>query len=180
MSHCPNCNKPIPEGSAFCPACGAKAVINPVPTNPGNPRKVHCPQCKSTQLLITTESSVDGAVSNTVGGVTATHVSHVHRNFWVCADCGTKFRNLQNLEEEIVKTKKESMWFSILAVVGLIVALFLFVKASNSFWGETLYQSFGVGALVFAIGMGCFSVARFLKKKKLLAERNYLQAACFD
>ena len=70
--------------------------------------RLHCPQCKGEQITPIVESSVDGAMTthSSNGRFSSTTVSNTHRNYWMCSTCGNKFRNIQNLEQEIEKMKK--------------------------------------------------------------------------
>ena len=45
---CPQCDKPLPEGAAFCPECGSEAVevAPPEPEPPAEPEPgLSCPNC---------------------------------------------------------------------------------------------------------------------------------------
>ena len=80
--------------------------------NSQNAKKLHCPNCKSHNIAISTETSIDGAVTSSFGGsarVASTRFNNTHRNYWFCSDCGSKFRNIQNLEEEIAKVKNKKI-----------------------------------------------------------------------
>ena len=137
-----------------------------------NAKKLHCPNCKSHNISISTESSVGGAVTSTHGNMSVTSVSNTHRNFWFCADCGTKFRNIQNLEEEINKCKYTHFigW-----IIGVICAFIFIIGINNSPIGFLLFP-FLIAAIVFII-MGFVSKSKLEKKKK---ELEYLKENCFN
>lgn len=141
--------------------------------------KLHCPNCKSTNITITTESSVNGGVTAHHGSVSTTTMSNTHRNFWICSDCGTKFRNIQSLEEEIKKTKITPFILALLGVVGAIIAIFFFANAGDSiFKGFPIIMGGGaaLGALIFFI----MTFVSFSKTKKMEEELAYLKEKCFD
>ena len=149
--------------------------------NEQSTKKLHCPNCKSHNISISTESSVGGAVTSTHGNMSVTSVSNTHRNFWFCADCGTKFRNIQNLEEEIHKHRYTHI---ILWVIGAIAALgfikFLISAISNPILGmlvlyPTIITLFAC-AVAFII-IGFVSKSRLDKAKK---ELEYLKEYCFN
>lgn len=95
--------------------------------------KLHCPKCKSRNLqtLVTTDQSVNvtakgGGYSGGKGCLgfllfgpfgllcgscgqsqkTSTTVNNTSRTFWVCQDCGEKFRHLQEWENEVEELRK--------------------------------------------------------------------------
>lgn len=140
--------------------------------NTPNATKLHCPNCKSHNISISTESSVGGAVTSTYGNTSVTSVSNTHRNFWFCSDCGTKFRNIQNLEDEINKCKYTHF---IAWIIGAILAIIFIVAIKNSVIGFLLFP-FAIGAVVFII-MGFVSKSKLDKKKK---ELEYLKENCFN
>lgn len=127
MSFCPDCGTNVPDGSAFCASCGSKLgeqqPAKPVATK----GRLHCPQCKGVNITPVVESSVDGALSAHSGNgrMSSTVMSNTHRNYWMCSTCGTKFRNIPNLEEEIVKTKKNVKIYIVFTVICLIIAAYM-------------------------------------------------------
>ena len=148
--------------------------------NNPNQKKLHCPNCKSVHISISTETSIDGAVTTHGGGFSSTHVSNTHRNFWFCHDCGTKFRNLQNLLEEIKKVKKNPIVFGVLAAIFALVAVIFFIKSGDSWLYETVFRIWGYMLLVLAAVSSVFIFVSKKKFKKLIEEYNYLQVNCFD
>ena len=152
--------------------------------NESNARKLHCPNCKSHNISISTESSVGGTVTSTHGNMSVTSVSNTHRNFWFCADCGTKFRNIQNLEEEIKKCKyTHFIFWAIGGILAFTFIKFLIGAISNPIAGGImtlffypLIISVFTGAVVFII-MGFVSKSKLGKKQK---ELEYLKENCFN
>lgn len=141
--------------------------------------KLHCPNCKSTNITITTESTVNGGITSNHGGVSTTSMTSTHRNYWICSDCGTKFRNIQNLEEEINKNKKTPVILMVLALLSAIFSIFWFARS-----GAFLFGGF---AIILGCGgaVGClaFIIAAYYYKnqrKKMIEELAYLKENCFD
>lgn len=177
MAKCPKCNAELSEGVAFCASCGAQVAAAAPKTNAN---KLHCPNCKSHNISISTESSVTGAVTTSRGGMSATSVSNTHRNFWFCSDCGTKFRNIPNLEEEIGKCKYTHIILWIIGAVCAVLSLIGITNAmDNAFVGILFYPYIfmvSVASVVFII-MGFVSKSKLAKGK---AELEYLKVNCFN
>lgn len=107
---CSKCGNQIADGDSFCGKCGAVTSVkqqNTVSTAQTT-NGLHCPNCKSRNLAITTESSVNGGLTTHHGAGSITSFSNSHRNYWICNDCGSKFRNIQNPEEDL-KSKSKSV-----------------------------------------------------------------------
>ena len=184
MSICPNCNTNLPDGSAFCTSCGTKIGTAAPPQAPANPvqgGKLHCPNCKSHNLQVTTESSVTGAVSthSRNGRFSSTHVSNNHQTFWVCNDCGTKFRNIQSLEEEINKYKIQPILFFVLAAIAAVLALVWYINSQNNPLGPLFGVYIGASVIAGVIFLCCgFSWKG--KLAKMRAELADLKNRCFN
>ena len=142
--------------------------------------KLHCPKCKSTNITITTESSVTGGLTTHHGGISSTHLSNNHQNFWICSDCGSKFRNIQNLEEEIQKNRNSSTVLLVLGVLCAVLTGWLYMKISSSTLGGLLLGPFALGAalgtIIFIIG----SLVEKKKQQKRKKELEYLKENCFN
>lgn len=102
MSYCTNCGKEITEGVAFCPECGTRqGVQQPVRRNTSPRGRLHCPSCRSTNLTpIIESSSTIGSVGRISKNIAVTGTNVNNKTFWMCQDCGHKFRNLEDLIEE--------------------------------------------------------------------------------
>ncbi len=182
MSTCPNCKTTYPEGAAFCNACGTKLEESKQPqqqTNDQFSKKMHCPNCKSHNISISTETSISGAVSTHVGRFSSTSVSNTHRNYWFCSDCGTKFRNIQNLEEEIKKSKSTPYILWVLGAIAGFLCVRNLVASQLSAMGFFLIP-YVVATLFVAVGFVVGGFVTKKKNKKNIEELQYLKENCFD
>ncbi|MBQ7779612.1 MAG: zinc ribbon domain-containing protein [Clostridia bacterium] len=184
MSICPNCNTNLPDGASFCASCGTKIGTDApqqAPSAPINGSKLHCPNCKSHNLTVTTESSITGAVStHSHGGrFSSTHVSNNHQTFWICGDCGTKFRNIQSLEEEIIKYKNQPLLFFIVAAIAAIISVVWFINSQNSPVGF-LFGGMIIITAICAIVFVCIGFSWRGKLAKMKAELADLKNRCFN
>ena len=151
--------------------------------NPNAQRqRLHCPQCKSHNITITTESSVDGAVTthSSNGRYSSTRVSNTHRNFWVCSDCGTKFRNIQNLEEEIKSNKKAIKTCIITTVISFIVSLFFIINIISKPFSVIFFGAMAGFSSIFTIVAFVYIFVYKSRVAKMEAERQYLIENCFN
>ncbi len=187
---CQHCGKENNDTATFCSGCGtslaapvatpaAAPAAAPAPAATAVKRHLHCPKCKSTNISITTESSVTGAVTTHHGSFSSSHMSNNHRNFWMCADCGAKFRNIQNLEEEIKKSKVTPIVYAVMTVISIILSIFLYNKIQEDAFGFLLY-AFLPAAVAAAIIFGCLTLSGFLTLNKMRKELAYLQVHCFN
>ncbi len=141
--------------------------------------KIHCPKCKSFNLIPSTENAVGGAITTTTGNLSVTTVSNDHKNYWICRDCGTKFKNLSSLDEEIAKAKRNTVGYCITSIVGtvLVLAALIFLNSMDfAFIIAPICATPFVCAVVFCIAF----VTEKLKIKKLITEKSYLEINCFD
>ena len=176
---CSKCGTKMEEGAKFCPSCGTATGAAPAAAPmAGGPKKLHCPQCGSHNIAVTTESSVNGAVTSHHGAFSSTHVSNTHRNFWMCADCGTKFRSIPSLEEEIKKTKSQPLIWAIFTAIALILTIYFFAN-SDGLFTSFMFKAYGIASLICTILFGIFIFVSKNKLTKLRAELAYLQYHCF-
>ncbi len=183
--HCPKCNSMVSDDSMFCISCGTKVSdsapqVTHTHVNNVNPKKLHCPNCKSHNITLTTESSVDGAFTTQRGRFSSTTVSNTHRNFWVCTDCGTKFRNIQNLAEEIEKVKKSIIAAVILTILSGLTAIFFISKSSSNPVGGYLFLPFTIGTVIFFLVAFILIFVYKSRRDNMLRELAYLQQNCFN
>lgn len=144
--------------------------------------RLHCPQCKGEQITPIVESSVDGAMTthSSNGRFSSTTVSNTHRNYWMCSNCGSKFRNIQNLEEEIAKTKKGVTFYIISTVVCFIITLMLIKGMMENPITAILSGGFTFVMVIATLVFFCFIFTTKNKVKKMTAELEYLKANCFN
>lgn len=178
MSFCQKCGNNLSEGTRFCQACGSPVAASPaqpavqnVSPNMQRSSGLHCPNCKSYNFTATTETSVRTYTRN--GSV---RTSTTNRNYLICTSCGTKFRNIQSLEEEIAKSTKSRKTLLIMGSVLLLVFVLLL-----------LFNDVGLIALPFQIFIAfstlvCFLAAVSATKsiKGCIAELEYLKSNCFN
>lgn len=180
MRFCQNCGNELEDGALFCSSCGQSQQSSAPPARrprTSNPKRLHCPKCRSTALSPVVETEISGGTAmhhsfsrkNSVSGF---RFNNTHRNYWMCGECGHKFRNIQNLEEELAslhKTVKSAvLGVILLAVLGLLSCVTIG-------FGFTLVLLVPVIVLVI--------IAIFILKNrigKMEAERNYLKQNCFS
>lgn len=180
MKYCQKCGNQISDDAQFCPACGQsqqmQPAAKPIPrVQRSGGKKLHCPNCGSTSLSAIVESDVTGGTSYSrsvtkKASVSTMEFTNVHRNYWMCSDCGEKFRNLQNLKEEIASNEKSLRIFTI---------LFCFVALSSAILSlvEPLFLIMLVIALAAAVAGITIYKNRIAAMRK---EKIYLERNCFD
>lgn len=146
-------------------------------TNPSaGTMRLHCPQCRSTAITPVVETEISGGTSfnhslSRRNSISSMKFNNIHRNYWMCSNCGHKFRNLQNLEEELAYMEKGVKTMAISAIIFAVVSIF--------FWAVI-----GPGIAL----VGCFLVALLLfgffyykhKRDDLQGEWTYLKKHCFN
>ncbi len=174
---CNKCGAQISDNAEACSSCGEV-----IPRQPSLSTKLHCPKCKSHNLTVTTESSVEGAITahSSYTGVSSTKVESIHRNFWVCSDCGTKFRNIQNLEEEIAHAKKKPKAFGIIAAIFFAIAIFFIINLIRKPWAIIIFGAATGFFLLIALISFVLMFSAKGKVKKLWEELEYLNTNCFN
>lgn len=189
MKFCPTCAAQLNDSAAFCESCGTPVSRQEEPIAPPvrRPRgkNLHCPECGGNRLSPVVESTNNGgvAVSSPMTrrvGVTTYTSTTTHRNYWMCQDCGHKFRNLQNLKEEIAaESKRMKSCFICGIIFGVICLLFGPFAA-----GDQVVALFTLPVLIFlVIGdllfWGIWLTTRN-KVTKMMEEKRYLVSRCFD
>lgn len=180
MRFCPNCGAELAEETLFCGNCGHNLQsASPVPrkSSPRNSRRMHCPECKSNDISPIVETEITSGTSlnhsfSKRNSVSTMQFNSTHRNYWMCSSCGCKFRNLQNLEEEL-KNSQNLVKRGIIGIVLLIV-LCIFFTATIGFGFFTVLCIFIILLTVVAI---------YILKNRISSlsnERIYLKKRCFD
>lgn len=177
MHFCPNCGTKLDQGTHFCNNCGhSLQSVSPVPRKT-NSRRMHCPECKSSDISPIVETDITSGTSLNHSftrrtSVSAMQFNNTHRNYWMCSNCGSKFRNLQNLEEELKNTQGLVKRGIIGIVLMLVLALFFIATIG-----------FGVFTILCIFVILLSIVALYILKKRITSmneERAYLKKNCFD
>ncbi len=186
MKYCANCGTAVEEEVKFCPKCGGSfspAQVEQATDNlSAKINKLHCPKCKSLNLISSTETSGAGAITTNAGGFAVTSVQSEHKDFWICRDCGTKFRNVQSISEELAKNKKRTVFYSVASVICLILCIVIFSLLPHEDDFDLLFITLPVLAApaAFLISSIIFLVVNVKSIKKLELEEIYLKENCFN
>lgn len=145
----------------------------------GGVKCLKCPQCGGNSLQAVSENSTQvktsgggysagkgclgwlifgpfGLLCGSCGQSQKTSVDSTSKTYWVCSDCGTKFRNLDDWKEEINK-KEETCKMQIgAAIISLLVGLLFWIITGTGFM---------MGLL--SIAAVCFVGLYFLLKKQI-------------
>lgn len=171
---------PVAPAPTYAPPA-APAYVPPVaPAYAAPTGQLHCPNCKGTNLTPVVETSVDSALTTSRGHISATRVNNTHRNYWMCGTCGNKFRNIQNLQEEIVKNEKSVPTATIFTVIGAILCFIFCMLAEDAGMLGFLYWSFIAFTGLFAIVSFCYIFVYKNRATQLKQELAYLQHNCFN
>jgi len=138
---CRNCGKKIFDRSAFCEGCGCQLnqFRQPQQANSVINEAFCCPNCRSYDLHATLESTISssGGGYNGIKGCLGfllfgpfgllcglcgkrLSISTKHTNFWLCKNCGNKFRSTKDIMNEC---NRIFLRYTILSVIFLIVAI---------------------------------------------------------
>ena len=151
--------------------------------------RLHCPHCRSEQLVAVSESLQSGGLATTNrvtrnASVTTYSTNTVNRHYWLCRDCGHKFRNLEDLTAELNRNKKTAqtsrMWTLILgvALVILMISAILTLVQGN-FLGLLMLVVALIVGIAFGIALGLM-LKSMSAIKKLTPEKANLEQRCFD
>lgn len=170
---CPDCGTELTPGAS---AEEKPVTVTPAP-NESRPtisvfgKKVICPVCKSKNLQVISE---DHSVTQTKGGGFSatkgclgylllgpfgllcgnrklkTKNYNIHKTFWVCSDCGHKFRNLEDWKNELDSSRRGIKILAVLSAVLLVLSVFLMILGSQ----EDFALVMGVIGLVLGLIMG--------------------------
>lgn len=138
---------------------------------------LHCPECKSTKISPIVETSNNGgyAVNNSMTRKTSVSnitLNSTHRNYWMCSNCGSKFRNVQNLQEEITSEKKKVTGFGILSVLIVIMTIVCIAASYIAAFGPVL-------AILAVVSFGNLLIST-KKVSAMSKELIYLKENCFN
>lgn len=191
---CSNCGKETRDGTKFCPYCGVAlsqdvSAWQPAPSmgDEGKApipqsKKIKCPNCNGHNLQITTEvTTTGGGYSGTKGclgflllgpcgllcGNCGSKQSTSGRTYWVCADCGHKFRNLSEWKEEIESNKKLTIFCFVFSVFMLCVMMV------GSVFGEEIPAMFiAIDVLWWSMTLSLYLLGRKAVKAYEILERK--------
>lgn len=188
---CKNCGAEIPDGSQFCAKCGSSIETSPTVAQQANivPAGLRCPKCGSKSLQAIVESNTTGTGGGYSGGKgclgfllfgplgllcgscgSKQKISTTNKTFWVCQNCGNKFRNAKDLMDESSRLYKGSrvgtISFAILTIVALIGSIAMHADTGSSL-------GFIMTAIVFVIAALFFVVFRISKSDYNKAKAEY-------
>lgn len=145
-------------------------------------KRVKCPKCGGKRLQITTETDTHvktsgggysstkgclgwlvlgpfGLLCGNCGSKQKTSVDTTNKTYWVCLDCGNKFRNLEDWKNEFEKKETEIKASIFISVLCLLGSAFFYLNRI-SFMGILLL------ILVFIYGILAFAQWNLLRKEK--------------
>lgn len=116
--------------------------------------KLKCPRCGSRKLQAVTETDTNvttsgggysagkgclgwlvfgplGLLCGACGSKQKTTVQQSNKSYWVCPDCGNKFRDTDELWSEIESQKQSMKQINILFIAGICLCLFLVILGSS-------------------------------------------------
>lgn len=182
MSYCRHCGTEISDDTRFCPNCGQSQQLSSASaparqSRSSTGKRLHCPKCRSNSISPVVETDISGGMAmshafSRRNSVSALKFNNVHRNYWMCSDCGHKFRNLQNLEAEISALTK-MVKYAIYAIAFVVcICIFCVIKTRES---TPLF-------LLCPLILVMVAATLYEKNKinKMEAERAYLKKHCFD
>lgn len=148
MKRCKKCGVEIEEEARFCSSCGAKVEggENPASNPPDyNASKkpfqnstelqiLCCPRCGNKDLQVTTELGgiVSGGVYNSgkFGGISVAS----NDTYWICRNCGKKFKNPDGIREDVKAFKRFANVFDVFGIVGGFVMFVLLLILGEIIW----------------------------------------------
>lgn len=125
--YCRKCGKQVETNSEYCDEC--RSEMHGVSVNTRG-RKKCCPKCKSRNLQVVMNTDFHsetkgggfsagkgccglmllgplGLLCGACGNKQKTTVTSSSTNVWVCHDCGNKFRDIDDIEADILKAEKD-------------------------------------------------------------------------
>ena len=201
---CGKCGAEMHTGGKFCPSCG-NAVAGMAPSAPNVPsvQSIHihnsnagvsCPNCRSTNLHVSTESnttSIGGGYSGGKGCLgflllgplgllcgscgSKQKISTTNQTFWICGDCGNKFRNAQELMQESQQKYKActglGIFFAILTLVVFIAGIAAHADIGSSL--DVFFIIMGIICVIFTVML--FAVGKKSKDDYEMAKGQHAE-----
>lgn len=156
-------------------------------------KRICCPSCKSSHLQATVETSTSvrttgnnyslgkgiigrllfgtpGLLLGSVGQKQRTYIDTLNRNYWICSDCGNKFRNIEDWREEINRKEQATK-------VNLLLTIIFSVIAVMFFTGGEVSTIIGVIFLIIGAAKAITFLLSKIKIQKELQELENLEKA---
>lgn len=176
MRYCSNCGNPLDKDSQFCTNCGSAQASSSKHPRSASFHQLHCPKCGSTSLspIVESEISSGSAAYTSVGrrhGVSHFKFNSTHRNYWMCSNCGQKFRNIQNLDEEIAAQEKAKRAVLFTDILMLLFTIFYIAI-------HALLLTILCITLVITLAIVYLHLQN--KLSTLRKEKAYLEKRCFN
>ncbi len=128
--YCKNCGTKIPDGSVFCMKCGAD--LNDAQTsiedftvpiqNESQTTREKCTKCGSRNLQALTGDTTIFKTSES-----NLPVGKSCLRYWICKDCGNKFKDLSTLKAEIEQKEKQIFILRIALAIAIPIFFILFM-----------------------------------------------------
>jgi len=175
---CSKCGTGLPDGSQVCSKCGNILGGSPIAPATQISMGISCPNCKSKNLQVSTENNMTASGKGYSGGKgclgflllgplgllcgscgNKPRVTTTNKTFWVCQNCGNKFRNAQELMKETGRQFRACIGFGIFFAILTICffALWPFARADVGKSMDTLFILSGGSCAIFTavlIGYG--------------------------
>ena len=133
-------------------------------------KRIHCPRCGCNDLQATVETSTSvrttgssysgtkgclgwllfgpiGLLCGSIGQKQRTYVDTKNTNYWVCSECGNKFRNLDDWKKEIDGKENYQKINLILAAVAGVFSLLFFI-GGGEFIGAILLTAAAINGML--------------------------------
>lgn len=148
--------------------------------------RLHCPHCCSQQLIAVTEAAQSGGVATTNrvtrnSSMTTYSANTINRHYWMCRECGHKFRNLEDLNAELkqnTRIAEVNKKLTAIFAVALLVSMLTIILAGGLL-GILMILVMFVATVGLGITLGLWLRSQ-LVVKKLAPEKAFLEQHCFD
>jgi len=178
MSYCSNCGKELRANANFCDHCGKPQTVryNDNFILNGSKNQIHCPVCKSTNIIHILHSQSSNGTGAAIGlnsGITIGNInsksSHEYR--WLCKNCGITFERIEEINDKISHYKTVQAMAILCTAVALIATICALITR--------IYSLMVVTIPCVAIFGGIFGIA-YVSANSYVAKKSYLEKNCFD
>jgi len=178
VSYCYNCGKELRDTAKYCDYCGKEQIVrhNSDFKHSGNRKQLHCPICKSTNIVpIVNGQTLDGT-GTAIGlgsGVTIGLVNSKTTNKygWLCKNCGRAFDRVEELDKKISYYKTVQVMAVFCMSVAIIATIYALITHIDSLMWVTIPC-----VVIFGI---IFVIAK-LTANSTVQQKLYLEKSCFD